>query len=335
MGSIIQNKLNLYLLSLILSVGFLQSVQAKERPLTVGFYPYPRMVTPVRVGIATRISQIHVAVWKPGAVFIDNKPVFALAPTSVYSISNCRITELGTGKGMALPSNRRALISSSDYRIWANNRWYRGALELILYPHTITAINVLDLEDYLPGVVPSEMPANWCFEALKAQAVAARSYAWAHLGDGSKWKTEGYDLVPDVRDQCYKGLAAEANSTNYAVAYTRGLILRDAGRVKPGFYRAWVGDAYENLNIRKTSVPENVLEKITAVPKIVGVTVKQWDAYGNAHSIQIMGANKKTREVSGVALAHMLHFTTATILVGSSRVDLQACKLEYSIVSPK
>src|SRR5262249_25439356 len=153
---------------------------------------------------------------------------------------------------------------------------------IIAFNHAVTLINVLDLEDYLPGVVPSEMPANWYFEALKAQAVAARSYAWAHMGPGSKWyRTEGFDLVPDVRDQMYRGLAAEARSTSAAVLSTRGVVLRDAGRVKPGFYRATVGNPYENLNIRKYTVPDSVLEKITGVPKIVGVTVKQWDYSGN------------------------------------------------------
>src|SRR5262249_28744919 len=69
----------------------------------------------------------------------------------------------------------------------------------------------------------------------------------------------------------------------------------------------------QNLNIRKSSVPSSVLERLTGVSKIVGVTVKKWDSAGNAHSIQIMG-EKKTKEVYGVALAKMLNFATACIL---------------------
>src|SRR6185437_14242244 len=129
----------------------------------------------------------------------------------------------------------------------------------------------------------------------------------------SKWRNDGFDLVPDVRDQAYNGLAREAASTFMAVHQTRGLILKDAGRVKAGFYRAWVGDEYENLNIRKTAVPTPVLEKLTGVKNIVGVTVKKWDDGGNAHDIQVMGA-KKSREVYGVELAHRLGLVTAGIL---------------------
>lgn len=281
------------------------------------YIPYPPMVHPVRIGIANRASRITAAVWEAGALFIDARPVYPLAPGMIYIIQGGRITEAATGRTFVLPEDRRAHLSSRDFRIWTNpnNRWYRGCMELISYGDKVTLINLLDMEDYLLGVVPSEMPASWHLEALKSQAVAARSYAWAHLGSGSKWyRSEGYDLVPDVRDQAYKGLAAEANSTFHAVQQTRGIILKDSGRVKPGFYRATVGDnAFENLNIRKARVKTSTLQQMTGVPDILGVTVKQWDINGNAHSVQVMGRSK-TKEVYGVALAKMLNFSTAGIL---------------------
>ncbi len=288
--------------------------QTSHKPLKCSFMPYPPMMNPVRVGIQCRSGMARFAIWAPGFVFLNGKPVFELQPGLPYSISSGTITELGTGRNYKIPGDQRVHVTAQDYRIWSNNRWYRGCLELIKLGNSVTVINLLDLEDYLLGVVPSEMPASWHPEALKAQAVAARSYAWAHLGTGSKWQSEGFDLVPDVRDQAYKGLGAEAASTFQACQMTRGLILKDSGRVKPGFYRAWVGDEYENLNIRKSNVAKAQLEKLTGVPKIVGVTVKKWDPNtGNAHALQVMGY-KKSREVYGVALAKMLGFSTAGIL---------------------
>jgi stage II sporulation protein D len=189
-------------------------------------------------------------------------------------------------------------------------------LEIINYGGgSITVINLLDLEEYLLGVVPAEMPATWQREALMAQAVAARSYASAHQGPGrSKWVTaEGYDVVPDVRDQMYRGLAVETKASNYAVLATTGVVLRDSGRLKAGFYRAWVGDDYENLNIRKQSISGSYLESITGVPHVLGVTVKKFYPNGNALSVQIIGA-KKSREVDGLVLAHMLGLSTPGIL---------------------
>ena len=96
---------------------------------------------------------------------------------------------------------------------------------------------------------------------------------------------------------------------------TRGLILKNADKVKAGFYRAWVGDEFENLNIRKSRVPQAQLEKLTGVKDIVGVTVMSFDSKGDALAIQVMGAKpKNSRQVYGVALAHMLGFATAGIL---------------------
>jgi stage II sporulation protein D len=306
---------SLFLLTCLPESQTLAKAGKAQAPLTVPCFPYPPMLHPIRIGIATRVSIAHVAVWSPGAVFVDNKPVALLNPRTVYSFSPGKMTELATGQTISLPREQRAQIAAQDFRIWANNRWWEGSLEIIPIGNSVTVVNLLDLENYLKGVVPSEMPANWHIEALKAQAVAARSYAFAHMGTGSKWwHTEGYDLVPDVRDQAYKGLAAETLKTDQAVFYTRGIILKDAGKVKAGFYRATVGDnPFENLNIRKSTVPGSLLEKITGVQHIVGVTVKQWDADANARSIQVMGA-KKTREVYGVALAKMLGFSTAGIL---------------------
>jgi peptidoglycan hydrolase-like amidase len=292
------------------------ATKAKKSSAPTGapFPPYPPMVTPIRIGLAVRSPLVRFAVWAPGFVFVDGVPQFDINPGQIYAIQNGYISELGTGRRFPMPTDRRTHVSARDYRIWTGNRWYRGSLELINFGNKTTAINLLDLEDYLLGVVPSEMPASWHLEALKSQAVAARSYAWAHRDKGSKWKSEGFELVPDVRDQAYKGLGVEAASTFMAVQGTRGLILKDSGKVKPGFYRATVGDnQFENLNIRKSAVNKKLLEKITGVQDIQGVTVKQWDPNGNARALVVMGP-KKTREVYGVALAKMLNFSTAGIL---------------------
>ncbi|MBX9667275.1 MAG: SpoIID/LytB domain-containing protein [Candidatus Obscuribacterales bacterium] len=277
------------------------------------FNPYPLMVYGVRVGIVRKEPHAKFAIWAPGAIFVDGRPVFALKPSTMYLITPHEIREMATGRSFPLPPDKRAIVSSPDYRVFCD-KWWRGCLEIVSFGNSINVINLLDLEEYLLGVVPAEMPASWHLEALKAQAIAARSYAWAHMGTGSKWmKSQGFDLVPDVRDQAYKGLAREAPSTFRAVAMTRGIVLKDSGRVKPGFYRATVGDAMENLNIRKKHVPTTKLESVTGVPEIQGVAVKQWDVNGNARSVQVIGG-KNTREVYGVALAKMIGLATAGIL---------------------
>lgn len=281
--------------------------------LYADFPPYPKMLNPVRIGIAPRSSLSRFAVWAPAFVFVNAQPVFQLHPQTIYTISGGRIVEPG-GRSFALPMDQRAHVTARDFRIWANNKWYRGGLELVNFGSKVSVFNLLDMEEYLLGVVPSEMPASWHLEALKAQAVAARSYAFAHTGNGSKWKSEGYDLKPDVSDQAYKGLAVEQPKTLRAVLDTRGLILKDSGRVKSGFYRATVGEtAEENYNYRTAKIPKSTLEKLTGVPNALGVTVKRFDASGNATHIQVMGP-KHTREIDGIELARRLGFSTAGIL---------------------
>ena len=108
---------------------------------------------------------------------------------------------------------------------WAGSedRSYRGAFELRLDSRLgITLINVLPLEAYLRGVLPAEMPAHWDREALKAQAVAARSETLAKLGRFAK---DGYDVCPDVLCAVYKGVGGEDPRASQAVDATAGMVL--------------------------------------------------------------------------------------------------------------
>jgi hypothetical protein len=278
------------------------------------FSPYPPMLYPVRIGIASRAPSSYICLWEPGIVFVDEKPQFDLSARQIYELTEGRIINPTSGESFLLPCDRRAYIASRTYRVWANNHWYGGVLEVLSLGGHITLINLLDLEDYLCSVVPAEMPANWHIEALKAQAVAARTYAFAHMGAASKWyQIEGYDFVPDARDQIYKGQAVANNSTNMAVWQTRGIILKNAGQALSDSNRIPINDSSENLNIRNVPVNKAVLEKITNVPDIIGVTVNGFDQNGNTRNIQVIG-RKKTREVYGVALAKMLHLPSAGIL---------------------
>ena len=89
-----------------------------------------------------------------------------------------------------------------------DGRPYRGKLELVPQGQFLRVVNIVSLENYLQGVVAGEMPFSWPAEALKAQAVAARSYALASLVKGKP-----FDLYSDVRSQVYRGVAGETPST--------------------------------------------------------------------------------------------------------------------------
>ena len=105
------------------------------------------------------------------------------------------------------------------------DRPYRGQIEVGVTGTKLDAVNVLGLEQYLQGVVAQEMPSSWPAEALRAQAVAARSYALAHLIRGKH-----FDVYADVRSQVYGGVPGENPRTTAAVQATKGEVLLWEGK---------------------------------------------------------------------------------------------------------
>lgn len=108
-----------------------------------------------------------------------------------------------------------------------NGRQYRGTLQLQLLPAGIQAINVVPLEEYLYSVLPSEMSPSWPTEALKAQAVAARTFA---LYDRNKHKSEGFELCATTHCQAYEGVGKETAEARAAVDAVRGQVLEYNGK---------------------------------------------------------------------------------------------------------
>jgi stage II sporulation protein D len=107
---------------------------------------------------------------------------------------------------------------------------YRGSIQIDVTNGKLRAINMVGLEQYLYGVVPSEMPFTWHPEALKAQAVVARSYALATR------RTGAFDLYPDTRSQVYLGIEHEKPSTNAAVNATAGQVVLYQGQVAKTYF---------------------------------------------------------------------------------------------------
>jgi SpoIID/LytB domain protein len=108
---------------------------------------------------------------------------------------------------------------------------YRGELRVTVDKSGLQVVDHVDLDSYLRGVVPGEMPHEWALEALKAQAVAARSYALA-----SRVQKQAWDLYADTRSQVYYGVDAERPSTTRAVQETHGEVVAFGGKVATTFY---------------------------------------------------------------------------------------------------
>jgi stage II sporulation protein D len=121
---------------------------------------------------------------------------------------------------------------------------HRGNLILRLDPgQTITVVEEVGVEDYLEGVLPFEMDPDWPLEALKAQAVVARSFAYANLG---KFRKDGFDLTADTRSQMYRGVTAVNDNVRRAVRETHGEVLGWNGQLLRVYYHACCGGHTEN-----------------------------------------------------------------------------------------
>jgi stage II sporulation protein D len=137
-------------------------------------------------------------------------------------------------------------------------RRYRGTIQVDRAGRRLSAINVVGLEQYLYGVVPAEVPDDWPAEVLKAQAVAARSYALATRKTGG-----AFDLFPDVRSQVYRGVDEEEDSTNAAVDETAGQVLMHSGRIVTAYFHSTSGG--------RTASVVDVWPNSRPTPYLVGV----------------------------------------------------------------
>ena len=128
---------------------------------------------------------------------------------------------------------------------------YRGRILVDVVDGKLRAINIVGLEQYLAGVVPAEMPASWSSEALKAQAVAARSYALATRAIGAP-----FDVYSDTRSQMYLGIAHEAAATTAAVNATKRQVVLYNGAVATTFFSSTSGGKTESsLGWTGTALP--------------------------------------------------------------------------------
>jgi stage II sporulation protein D len=121
---------------------------------------------------------------------------------------------------------------------------YRGYLRVIATSSgKLNVVNILPIETYLRGAVPAEMPASWPTQALRSQAIAARSYAAYRLHPG----TGTFDIYDNTRSQVYRGRLAEKSTTNTAVAMTAGKVVRTgSGSIANTLYHSADGGATEN-----------------------------------------------------------------------------------------
>lgn len=262
---------------------------------------------------------------------VDNNKNYKYTRGAIASISQQDRTVF-VDKNSSLTTTLIVAVKN-DAPISVNGQKYRG--NLIIQPHRagLTVINRLPLEQYLYGVIPKEMPSSWSIEALKAQAIAARTYALYYKKQG-KYRSQGFDVTNTTESQVYGGLSAEMINSNNAVNATKGQILTyiNDDPICAVFHAASGGYTENSEDVWGTSIPylravndsgekspyDNWIKnvKISDFNRIIDNnysdigTIKQInivdDPQKTVKTVQLVGSNKKSVELTSTQMRNML-----------------------------
>ncbi|MEP0871995.1 SpoIID/LytB domain-containing protein [Trichocoleus desertorum AS-A10] len=190
-------------------------------------------VLEIQVAIAVEANSLAVGTSTPGVILDTNGQVLRELPAeSAY-------TAQLDGSGITLNSWQ---LPSAVYiepteggLVYVGDRWYRGRLLMMVRPSGLLAVNHVLLRDYLYSVVGAEVSPSWPMAALKAQAIAARSYALTYY---FKPATDFYHIGDDEQYQVYAGAEKEADRTYQAVNETAGEFISYRGGIVESLYAA-------------------------------------------------------------------------------------------------
>lgn len=198
----------------------------------------------------------RVASTQPGVARPASSDIRLAARTSAPSRE---VVAFASGALRSFSSSAPVVFATDDENktpVRYNDRPYRGRIEVFANPRgALTVVNVLGLEDYVRGVVANELsPGGYpALEAQKAQAIAARTYALRNIG---QFRAQGFDLLPTIRSQVYRGLSSEHPLSTRAVDETRGLIATYNGEPINALYTSTCGGRTEAAeNIFNDAVP--------------------------------------------------------------------------------
>ena len=160
-----------------------------------------------------------------------------------FDKNKSKVYEIAVGKQL--------VIKSYDKRgIWVGDKRYSGLINIKNLKNDVFVVNTLGIEKYLTSVVGSEMPYKWPLEALKAQAIASRTYALKKTGN------DLYDIDSTQRDQVYNGLESKTYRTNKAVKNTRSLVITHKNKlINALFHSSSAGMTENSEDVWKNKYP--------------------------------------------------------------------------------
>ena len=224
----------MHLLSLIKSTGWVSL-------LLWIFSIAPAQAAQIRVAIIQKVDRVNLAASTLAIVSDGNGKKIGELPAQQGAIAQVSNNTIKIGNIQA--AEIWVKPQQGGY-VWIGDRWYRGVVQVVPVGKQLVAIDRVDLEQYLYSVLGAEMSANYPAEALKAQAVAARTYALYRSQSTSK---KLFDVDNTQDSQVYRGLDSEADTTQAAVNATLGQIMTYQGKPILAVFHAASGGHTENV----------------------------------------------------------------------------------------
>ena len=261
----------------------------------------------IMIGLSQSVSEVRLAATNGGLHVYeapDKEPVLEISQGKELDIRILQDQLLLNGQ--TIKADRLIIQPDTTGFIMVNGAPYRGYITL-LKKNGLTVINNIQVEDYLYGVVPKEMPSNWPAEALCAQSVAARTFA---LKNRKRHSEEGFDLCNTSHCQVYEGMSAEMQTTTEAVNNTRGEVL---------FYKGAIIDAlFHTDSGGMTESSENVWG--SSVPYLRAVTETQMQTQPWNRSISMASFVQKI-EADGKILGTLREIRLSPLIIGKGSED--------------
>jgi stage II sporulation protein D len=274
----------------------------------------------LRVAIQENANQVKIGS-STKAIVRDaaGKPVGEIAPLNAFVAE----PDSGRVKMNRWQSNALWVEPTNRGFVWIGDRWYRGRTLVVPTERGLTAVNYVDLERYLYSVLGGEVYTNWPQEALKAQAVAARTYAlYQRQTRGNRL----FDVGNTIAWQVYRGVETESPNFYSAVDSTAGQVLTYRGQLILAAYHAASGGHTENVeNVwgpqalpylravpdfdqgtpgyqwTRSFTPQELSSRISGVGQVQSLTPERVSAFGRVLTLKVVG-DKGSRTMSGAEL---------------------------------
>lgn len=298
--------------------------QIKVRHWWIGIFLWMALVAPaqasviLRVAIERGVNQVKVG--SSTTAVVKDSTGRTLGQLPAMSSFNAQTIP----GGVALDRWQSGLFwiePTGDGFVYIGDRWYRGRTLVIPTDQGLDAVNWVDLEEYLYSVIGGEMDSGWPQEALKAQAIAARTYALYKRNEQRNHPTYDLGASPD-RWQIYKGVISESPSIYAAVDSTAGQVLTHNNQIILSVFHACSGGHTENVedvwgnplaylravqdydqnisacNWERTFSPNDISSRISGVGNVKEMVAEAHSPFRSVKALRIVG-DKGTRVLKG------------------------------------